>query len=102
MTVSLNTNPSINSTPEFNTNRLAGGDKAQETSKEFASYVVTHMVKEFYPKESETFFGSNDGEEFARDLLATEFGKEVAKQNDLGISKSTMKSLIQIQEMKGR
>ena len=73
--------------------------KAAAAAQDFEAMFLSQMLKPmFNTVGSDDLFGGGQAEETYRDLLVTEYGKEIAKHGGVGIAAAVQKEMLRHQE----
>lgn len=88
------------SKPKFqNAVQSLSKEKIKETAEDFEAFFMTKMMETMYEGIStDGMFGGGHAEKIYRSMLLNEYGKQMAKTGNIGISQEIMNSILQMQE----
>jgi peptidoglycan hydrolase FlgJ len=76
-------------------------EKAAAAAQDFEAMFLSQMLKPiFNTVGADDEFGGGQAEETYRDLLVTEYGKQIAKHGGIGIAAAVQKEMLRQQEFK--
>lgn len=74
-------------------------EKIKETAEDFEAFFMTKMMETMYEGIStDGMFGGGHAEKIYRSMLLNEYGKQMAKTGNIGISQDIMDTILQMQE----
>ena len=83
-------------------NNLPQITKTKEAAQDFEAVFISEMMSHMFTDvKTDPMFGGGAGEDMFRSMLVTEYGKEMAKTDGIGIADQLQKVMIEMQQLDG-